>query len=129
MFKRIYRDEPRLTVEDSPFPFYAYQHGEVMLAFHHGHKLSPAQLPLFFASRFSEMWGSTKRRYGHSGHRHHLDEKDYSGMRWLQHPTLAANDAHGSRSGYISPREAIAITYDLNKELNRCYATPEMFDF
>lgn len=128
MFKRIYRDEPRVTVEDSPLPYYAYQHGNVMLAFHHGHKLQPAQLPIWFAEKFAVMWGATKRRYGHSGHRHHLAEKDFTGMRWLQHPTMAANDAHGSRSGYISPREALAITYDFDKEISRSYATPDMFN-
>ena len=128
MFKRIYRDEPRVTVEDSPLPYYAYEHGQVMLAFHHGHKLTPKDLPLWFAAKFSEMWGRTLRRYGHSGHYHHLMEKDFTGMRWLQHPTMAANDAHGSRSGYISPREAIAITYDLKKEINRSFATPDMFE-
>ena len=128
MFKRIYRDEPRVTVEDSPLPYYAYEHGDVMLAFHHGHKLKPSALPIWFAEKFSEMWGRTKRRYGHTGHRHHLHEQDLLGMRMLQHPTMAANDAHGSRSGYISPREAIAITYDLKKEITRSFATPDMFE-
>lgn len=127
MFKRIFRDEPRVTVEDSPLPYYAYQHGRVMLAFHHGHKLRPAALPMWFATKFPVMWGSTTARYGHSGHQHHLDEKDHMGMRWMQHPTIAAADAYSARGGWISPREAIGVTYDLEGEISRITVRPKMF--
>lgn len=127
MFKRLFRDEPRITVEDTPLPYYAYQHGQVMLAFHHGHKLKPAALPAWFAAKYSRMWGDTTARFGHSGHQHHLHEKDEMGMRWLQHPTLAASDAYSARGGWLSPREAIGITYDLEGEASRLYVRPKMF--
>lgn len=129
MFKRLFRNDPRVTVEDSPLPYYAYQHGRVMLAFHHGHKLKPAALPQWFATKFGEMWGATAagNRYGHSGHQHHLHEKDEMGMRWMQHPTLAASDAYSARGGWISPREAIGITYDLDGEASRLTVRPKMF--
>lgn len=127
MFKRLFRDEPRVTVEDSPLPYYVYQHGRVMLAFHHGHKLRPAALPAWFAAKHSVMWGATTARFGHSGHQHHLHEKDEMGMRWLQHPTLAASDAYSARGGWLSPREAIGITYDTEGEASRLYVRPKMF--
>lgn len=127
MFKRLFRANPRVTVEDSPLPYYAYEHGNVMLAFHHGHKLKLAGLPMWFATQFSEMWGRTKARYGHSGHYHHLLERDEMGMRWLQHPTIAAPDAHTARGGWISPREAVGITYDLDGEFSRMFVRPKMF--
>lgn len=127
MFKRLFRDNPRVTVEDTPLPYYAFQHGKVMLAFHHGHKLKPAALPGWFAAKYSEMWGATVARFGHSGHQHHLHEKDEMGMRWLQHPTLAASDAYSARGGWLSPREAIGITYDLEGEASRIYVRPKMF--
>jgi hypothetical protein len=127
MFKRLFRNEPRITVEDTPLPYYAYQHGKVMLAFHHGHKLRPAQLPQWFAAKYPIMWGDTIARFGHSGHQHHLSEKDEMGMRWLQHPTLAASDAYSARGGWLSPREAIGITYDLEGEASRMYVRPKMF--
>lgn len=127
MFKRLFRSNPRVTVEDTPLPYYAYQHGKVMLAFHHGHKLKPAALPGWFAAKYSEMWGATTARFGHSGHQHHLHEKDEMGMRWLQHPTLAASDAYSARGGWLSPREAIGITYDTEGEASRLYVRPKMF--
>ena len=127
MFKRLFRHEPRITVEDTPLPYYAYKHGKVMLAFHHGHKLKPAALPQWFAAKYPQMWGETIARFGHSGHQHHLHEKDEMGMRWLQHPTLAASDAYSARGGWLSPREAIGITYDLEGEASRLYVRPKMF--
>lgn len=127
MFKRLFRNDPRVTVEDSPLPYYVFEHGNVMLSFHHGHKLKPAALPQWFASKFAKMWGRTTQRYGHSGHQHHLDEKDHMGMRWCQHPTFAASDAYSARGGWLSPREAIGITYDLDGEASRIFERPKLF--
>lgn len=128
MFRRLFRDEPRVTIDDSPLPFYAYQWGQVMLAFHHGHKLKPGDLVSLFAAQFSAMWGATLKRYGHSGHQHHLEEKEGRGMTWLQHPTLAARDAFASRGGWIADRRALGHTYhQTDGEIARLSVTPDMF--
>jgi hypothetical protein len=74
MFKRRYANNPRLKVIDSELPYYALQHGETMLAWHHGHLLKTENLPLVFAAQYPEIWGSTKKRYCHSGHRHHVHD-------------------------------------------------------
>lgn len=130
MFRRIFRDEPRVTIDDSPLPFYAYQHGETMLGFHHGHKVNNAQLPALFAGspRFRSMWGAATRTYIHTGHRHHHESKEHSGCIVEQHPTLAAPDAHAARGGYISDRRAFGITYHASLgEVGRVAVTPDMF--
>jgi hypothetical protein len=110
---RVFRDNPRVTINDSEVPYYVYQHGKVMIAVHHGHKKKLAELPLMFASRWPEIWGATTKRYGHSGHMHHEKElrAEYSGMKWRQHPTLAAPDDYSARGGWLSERQASAITY------------------
>ena len=128
MFTLVFENEPRLTVNDSELPFYAFQWGKVMLAFHHGHKVNNSQLPILFASKFSVMWGATTKRYGHCGHRHHSEEKEHSGIIIQQHQTLAANDAHGARHGYLSERYANLTTY--HSVFGRVAVTsvcPEMF--
>lgn len=84
MFAALYEQEPRLTVNASELPFYVVQHGDVMLAFHHGHKVKNEQLPGLFAAQFAWMWGQTTKRYCHTGHRHHVDEKEYAGMTVIQ---------------------------------------------
>jgi hypothetical protein len=127
MFTALYENEKRLSVNDSELPYYVHRHGEVMLAFHHGHKIGNEQLPMLFAAQYSEMWGLTKKRYAHCGHRHHIDEKEYAGMLVTQHPTLAARDAYAARGGWISERAASLITYHANfGQVSKTIVCPEM---
>lgn len=127
MFAALYDREPRLEVNDSDLPFYVFQHGDVMLAFHHGHKVKNEQLPMLFAAQFPRVWGATTKRYCHTGHRHHVDEKEYSGMTVTQHPTLSARDAYAARGGWIAERAAIAITYHCARgQTGRVYVSPDV---
>lgn len=126
--KALYELEPRVTVIQSAAPFYAYQHGGTMLAFHHGHLAKIDALPMLFADRYSEMWGQTKKRYAHCGHRHHeLAVKELSGMRVLQHPTLAPKDSHSSRHGYGANQQTSVTTYhERFGKVTEQVVTPEM---
>lgn len=127
MFAALYENEPRVTVEQSPLPYYALEWGNTMLCFHHGHLKKNDQLPLMFATQFSQMWGRTSKRYCHTGHRHHLEEKEHSGMIVFQHPTLAARDAYAARGGWHALRSATAVTYHLTYgEVSRSTASPDM---
>jgi hypothetical protein len=129
MFAALYENEPRLTVNDSELPFYTFQHGKTMLAFHHGHQVKNEALPGLFAAQFPDMWGATRKRYCHVGHRHHVDEKELSGMKVVQHSTLSARDAYAARGGWVSDREATAITYhDAFGQVGRSTVSPEMLD-
>ena len=128
LFKAVYENEPRINVVDTPLPYYVYHHGETMLAWHHGHMKKNEQLPILFASQFHDMWGKTKKRYCHTGHRHHYDEKEHSGMYVVQHSTIAARDAYAARGGWMSERTMKAITYHTQYgEVGRVTVTPEMF--
>lgn len=111
LFKALYENEPRVEVIQSALPYYAYQHGKTMLAFHHGHLTKPDSLTGKIAAGFPAMWGATEYRYAHMGHQHHLYSKDHDGLRVTQHPTLAARDAYAARGGWFAPREATSVTY------------------
>lgn len=129
MFAALYENEPRVTVIDSEYPYYTYQHGKTLLAFHHGHLKKNDSLPLLFASQFPKQWGSSEKRYCHTGHRHHVEEKEHSGMTVLQHPTLAAKDAYAARHGWLANRQVTAITYHAKfGEVARNTVCPEMLD-
>jgi hypothetical protein len=104
LFAALYEKEPRLTVIDCALPYYAIEHGKTMLCFHHGHLKKNDQLPLLFAAQFPEAWGRTVKRYCHTGHRHHVEEREHSGMVVVQHPTLAARDAYAARGGWYGTR-------------------------
>jgi hypothetical protein len=129
MFAALFDEEPRLTVNDSELPFYVYQWGSTMLAFHHGHKMKNEQMPMLFAAQFPIMWGATTKRYCNTGHRHHVDEKEYSGMIVTQHPTLSARDAYASRGGWMGERAANSSTF--HTKFGRVFnntVCPEMFE-
>jgi len=112
--KHRFANEPRLEVIDNEFPYYAYLHGETMLAFHHGHKMKLAQLHKLFASepRFREMWGKANYTYIHTGHYHHERVIEDGGAIAEMHPTLSGRDAYAARGGWVSRRGAKIITYD-----------------
>jgi hypothetical protein len=98
-----------------------------MLGFHHGHLRKNEQLPLLFASQFPQVWGNTSKRYVHTGHRHHVEEKEHSGVTVIQHPTLAARDAYAARGGWIAERQVRAISYHAEHgEVARTTVVPEM---
>ena len=127
--KHRFEDEPRVEVIDNEFPYYAYQHGEIMLGFHHGHKMRMAQLQKLFASepRFRKLWGASQHAYIHCGHLHHERVLDDAGCTVEQHPTLAARDNYTSSHGYVSQRGAKVITYDKSDgEVHRVTVRPRL---
>lgn len=125
--KREFAKDKRLTVIDNEFPYYAYLHGEIMLAFHHGHKVKLQQLHKLFASepRFRSMWGEAKQTYIHTGHYHHERVVEDGGAIAEQHPTLSARDAYAARGGWVSMRGAKVITYHkTDGEIHRTTVRP-----
>lgn len=74
-------------------------------------------------------WGATTKRYVHTGHRHHVEEKEYCGITVVQHPTLAARDAYAARGGWIAERQVTAITYHkLYGRVHTDTVVPEMLE-
>lgn len=130
MMAQLYANEPRVTVGQSPLPYVSFEHGKTMLAFHHGHMAKNASLPLLFAARFAETWGRTTKRYIHTGHRHHVDEKEHPGVKVVQHPTIASADAFAARGGWLSERQATCMTYHAEfGEVGRMVWVPEMVGY
>jgi hypothetical protein len=126
-FKIFYENEPRVTVEVSPDPYYAVQWGKTALFFHHGHLKKPEQVDRVFARKFREMYGACEHVYGHLGHMHHQKVIESSLMLLEQHPTMTAADAYASRHGYLSSRRASVIVYDKEHgEVSRLSFNPEM---
>lgn len=128
-FKIFYENDPRVTVEVRPDPYYAVQWGKTALFFHHGHMKKPEQVDKVFARKFREMYGECLHVYGHMGHMHHLKAIESSLMTIEQHPTLAAADAYASRHGWLSSRRASAIVYHKDfGEVSRLSCSPELIE-
>lgn len=129
LFGLLYEADPRVVVMDSELPYYVHTHGQTMLAFHHGHLKNNDALPLLFAAQYPKEWGATTKRYAHAGHRHHVEEKEHSGMTVIQHATIAARDAYAARGGWIAERKIKAITYHTEYgETSTITVTPEMLE-
>lgn len=111
MLHAMYEEEPRISIDRSADPYYAYEFGDTSLYFHHGHKKRVSDIAQVFVSKFREMFGRTRHSFAHMGHLHHIDVKEGNLMVVEQHRTLAAADAHSSRGGYSSGRDAKVITY------------------
>lgn len=127
MFDAMYEDEPRMTVDTNPDLFYAYEHGDTSLFFHHGHKKRMNGVDSVFASKYRQMYGRTKHSYCHMGHLHHIDMKETNLMVVEQHRTFAPADSYASSHGYTSGRSAPVITYHkFYGEVSRLTVTPEM---
>lgn len=127
MFADKYADEPRVKVDTSATPYYAYEHGLTSLFFHHGHCKNMSQISKTFAGMYRDIFGRTKYSYAHMGHLHHIDVKEDSLMVVEQHPTIAAKDAHSARGGYLSNRGASVINYHKEYgEVGRLTIRPEM---
>lgn len=124
----IYENEPRLTLDASPDPYYCYEFGNTALTFHHGHKANFNRVESAILGKFRDVFGRTKYMYCHLGHLHHKHVKETSTMIIEQHQTLAAKDAYASRGGWLSQRSASVITYHKEfGEIARNTLTPEMF--
>lgn len=129
-FGAFYEDDPRVTVDLTGDIYYCYEWGKTSLFFHHGHRKKVTNVHDVFAAKFREVFGRTKYSYGHIGHLHHAEMKETNLMKVEQHRTLAAKDAYASRGGYLSDREAVAITYSRECGYAGTIAiTPEMLDF
>jgi hypothetical protein len=127
LFGLLFENEPRVDVKSFELPYFAMQHGQTMLGFHHGHIRKNEALPSLFAAQFPKVWGNTTKRYAHTGHRHHKHELEYSGIHIIQHATFAARDAYAARGGWISDRSITSITYHSEHgEAARNTITPEM---
>ena len=124
-----FENEPRITVDVSPDPYYCVEHGATALFFHHGHKRKPAQVDTVFAAKFREVFGRTKHAYAHLGHMHHIDIKETNLMVVEQHRTLAGSDAYASRGGWMSGRDAQVITYSrVHGEVGRVRVSSQMLE-
>lgn len=127
LFTALYEDEPRVSIDPNPDPYYCYQHGRTLLFYHHGHKRKLANIDSVFVAKYRDKFGDTDHAYAHMGHLHHVDVKETNLMLIEQHRTLAAPDAHASRGGWMSGRDAKVITYSKKYgEVGRITISPEM---
>lgn len=127
MMQKLFADNPRVTVETSPFPFYKYVFGDVFIGWHHGHLVRIKDLAGKFYSEFGKEMGAASHRRLHTGHTHQTEVVESAGVITERHPTLSGRDAYGARGFHKTLRAAQVITYDKKAgEVSRNVVYPRM---
>ncbi len=107
--KAYFENEPRVTIEDSPKPFWAYRFHSNLVGTAHGHQSKPARLPGLLACDYPEWWGECEHKYCRAGHVHHSSSGEEMGVKWETFRTLAPKDFWHAGMGFRSGREATSI--------------------
>jgi len=116
LFQRVFADNPRVEVDPSIRPYWAYLHGRSMICSHHGDKAAMTDLPGIFAADFASMWGQSTYRVCHTGHMHSkriIQQTGFErhGMEVCQHPTLATRNAWAADKGLSAARRLSGYSY------------------
>lgn len=127
IMKVAFRDNPRVTIDESVFPYYSFTWGSTFLGWHHGHlsKINQMASKFFSEPKFRKQLAEAEYIYLATGHFHTKEVREESGAVIERHPTLNARDAHGARGFDHSQRGAIAITYSKDRgETSRVTVVP-----
>jgi hypothetical protein len=122
-----FRDNPRVTVDQSAFPYYSFCWGNTWNGWHHGHltRIDKLASKFFSEPQFRSQMGEADYLYIHTGHLHTKEVREHSGVVIERHSTLNARDAHGARGFDRTLRGTPAITYSKDAgEILRVTVTP-----
>lgn len=100
-----FSNQPRVTVEMSPSPFWFIKFGSTLIGVTHGDGLKMDSLGPIMANDRKEDWGATDFRYWYIGHVHHSQVKEFVGVIVESFRTLASGDAWHHGKGYRSGRD------------------------
>jgi hypothetical protein len=115
-------EDYRVSVDDSQSPFGFYEFGVTMIGLFHGHTCKPEKFRDITVSHQSEMWGRTKKRYGHSGHIHQrkVIADECGGMIIETHQAITAQDGYAHANFSLSGRSIDTVVYSrFSGEYNR----------
>lgn len=109
-----YRNAPSVVIEKTPRDLFMIQHGNSMIAAHHGDKSPPQRLAMMIADT-CPFWSATRDRHLLTGHIHHDSTKDFPGIKWHSLRAFCPPDAYGA--GFAPRRALQAMVFHANKGL------------
>ena len=98
-----YRNAPNIEIERNPRDLFSIQHGNSLIAAHHGDKSPPQRLAMMLADS-CQFWSATRDRHLLTGHVHHDSSKDFPGIKWHSLRAFCPPDAYGAN---FAPRRAL----------------------
>jgi len=129
MIRIAYENEPRVDVVDNTMKHIPLVYGKNFLLFTHGDKLNHQKKADIAVSLFRQQHGAAKFSHVLSGHVHHRDSKDVSGVLVETFPALPVPDAWHFESGYVTAnRSAETVTYHKDGGISgRTITNPRFF--
>lgn len=112
IMKGVFRNNPRVSIDDSPKKHHYYEFGQNLIGVTHGDTTKPANLPGVMAADMARAWGRTRYRTWITGHIHHSRVWEFPGVTVEAFRTLAPRDAWHAAEGYRAGRDMQSITYD-----------------
>lgn len=110
--KQRYRDATRIqfpvVLGAARSDIFWTQHGNTMIAAHHGDKMKPQTLAMICADQCG-FWSNTRHRVILTGHRHHLRVEDMPGVSHYTMRAFAPADAYGANFGGVRGLQAMVF--------------------
>jgi hypothetical protein len=90
-----------VEIDNTPKYHKYHRFGQVMIMYTHGDKGKRKNYPLMMATEQPEMFGNTKFREVHTGHRHTLEVEEQHGIRVRTMSALCPPDSWHAENGYV----------------------------
>jgi hypothetical protein len=107
----LFRNNPRVTIDNSPKKFSYHRFGQVLIGCTHGDTVKIEKLGELMATDMRREWGQTDFHHWFSGHWHH--KKVFEGLDFTAEVlrTLAGKDAYAASHGYRSQRDMQCVVF------------------
>lgn len=111
-----FRDDPKVTINISPYPRKYYQWGRCMIGYLH--KMAKKRIDKIMQSEAPKIWGDTRFRELHIGHQHIEGLQEYTGFKIRNISSITATDDWHCDKGYVNViRQAQAFVWYKDKGL------------
>lgn len=108
----LYRDNPRVRIEESPAKHIYKRHGKCLIGITHGDTVKVEKLGELMANDRRKDWGETEFHHWFTGHWHHKKIIEGIGYTAEVLRTLAGKDAYAASHAYRSLRDMNAVLFD-----------------
>lgn len=116
-----YANDDRVTIEATPVREKIYQCGNFAFLLIHGDRLKQKDLSWRMATKYPQVWGTSKHRFVYSGHFHTSTVIDDQGVIVSYLPTLSPVGSWEDSMNYYSTRQAQLHTF--HKERGRIFTS------
>jgi len=106
--KMFFRNEPRVTIDDSPKYRKYVSYGTTAMMFNHGDAIKPAKLAGIFPMEFKDGWSFHNNYYIFTGDKHHEVSHDFNGIKFYQIPAFSkAKSLWDDKMGHVCSKAEV----------------------